>query len=205
MRKRLWDGGKAAIEASEDPMIELARSIDTEARAVRKRFEDEVEAPVAAAAERIGAQRLATDGPGGYPDATFTLRLNYGEVEGWVENGVAIPAFTHLDRAFERATGVTPFKIPDSWLNARARLDPHTPFCLSTSNDIVGGNSGSPLIGADGRIVGLMFDGNIHSIAGEYWFDPANNRAIAVHPAIIREALEKVYRDTALMRELQAP
>jgi hypothetical protein len=205
VRKRLWDGGKAAIAASEDPMIDLVRSIDTEARAVRKRFEDEVEAPVAAAAERIGAQRLAADGAGGYPDATFTLRLNYGEVEGWVENGVAIPAFTHLDRAFERATGVTPFKIPDSWMNARARLDPHTPFCLSTSNDIVGGNSGSPLIGADGRIVGLMFDGNIHSIAGEYWFDPAKNRAIALHPAIIRAALEKVYEDTALMRELQSP
>lgn len=203
VRKRLWIGGKAAIDASDDPMIELARSIDPAARAIRKRYEDEVEAPVAAAAERIAAARLAIDATTAYPDATFTLRLSFGRVEGWVENGRAIPAFTYLDRAFDRATGVTPFKIPVSWLNARPRLNLRTPFCLTTDNDIVGGNSGSPLIDAAGHLIGLMFDGNTHSIAGDYWFDATRNRAIALHPAIIREALEKVYGATALLVELQ--
>ena len=201
-RKRLWQGGKTAVDASHDPMIELARSIDVEARAIRRQYEDEVEAPIAGAAEKIAAARFKAYGANTYPDATFTPRLNYGTVEGWVENGASVPPFTHLERAFERATGTTPFKIPDSWMRVKAQLDLSTPFCISTSNDIVGGNSGSPLIDADGKIVGLMFDGNIYSIAGRYWFKPENNRAIAVHPAIIREALEKVYGAKDLLTEL---
>jgi hypothetical protein len=204
VRKRLWEGGKAAIDASLDPMIELARSIDGDARAIRKKYEDEVEAPITAAAQRIAAARFAVYGTNTYPDATFTPRLNYGTVQGWLEDGVPVEPFTHLDRAFERATGASPFKIPASWLKAKAQLDMNTPFCFSTSNDIVGGNSGSPLIDASGKIVGLMFDGNIHSIAGRYWFNPANNRAIAVHPAIIREALQKVYGARQILAELGA-
>jgi hypothetical protein len=202
-RKRLWEGGKTAVGASRDPMIVLARSIDVEARAIRRQYEDEVEAPIAAAAEKIAAARFKAYGTNTYPDATFTPRLNYGTVEGWVENGVSVPPFTRLERAFERATGTTPFKIPESWMRAKAQLDMSTPFCISTSNDIVGGNSGSPLIDIDGKIVGLMFDGNIYSIAGRYWFKPENNRAIAVHPAIIREALDKVYGAKELLTELQ--
>ncbi|MEA3150110.1 MAG: hypothetical protein QOD56_1049, partial [Gammaproteobacteria bacterium] len=128
--------------------------------------------------------------------------LNYGTVQGWMENGAAVAPFTHLDRAFERATGASPFKIPDSWTKVRDQLDMRTPFCISTTNDIVGGNSGSPLIDPEGRIVGLMFDGNIHSISGAYWFDTARNRAIALHPAILREALEKVYGAKSLLAEL---
>jgi hypothetical protein len=139
-----------------------------------------------------------------YPDATFTLRLNYGTVQGWVENGVPVEPFTHLQRAFERATGVSPFKIPDSWMKAKSQLDLSTPFCLSTNSDIVGGNSGSPLVDTEGRIVGLMFDGNIHSIAGDYWFDTTKNRAVALHPAIIREALDKVYGAKELLKELDS-
>ncbi len=204
VRKRLWEGGKAAIDASLDPMIELARAVDADARAVRKRYEDEVEAPIAAAAQRIAAARFKAYGTNVYPDATFTLRLNFGTVQGWVENGTPLEPFTYLGRAFERATGAAPFKIPDSWQKAKQQLDMRTPFCISTNNDIVGGNSGSPLIDVDGKIVGLMFDGNIHSIAGHYWFDAANNRAIAVHPAIIREALDKVYGAKSLLKELGA-
>jgi hypothetical protein len=204
-RKRLWQGGKTAVDASRDPMIVLARSIDVEARAIRRQYEDEVEAPITRAAEKIAAARFKAYGTNMYPDATFTPRLNYGTVQGWVENGANVPPFTYLERAFERATGATPFKIPESWMRVKAQLDMSTPFCISTSNDIVGGNSGSPLIDADGKIVGLMFDGNIYSIAGRYWFNPANNRAIAVHPAIIREALEKVYGDKDLLTELQLP
>jgi hypothetical protein len=204
VRRQLWDGRQAAVEASHDPMLELARSIDVESRAVRRQFEDTVEAPLTAATERIANARLGIDGATAYPDATFTLRLNYGTVQGWVEDGVRIDSFTHLDRAFERATGAEPFKIPDSWMKARGRLDMRTPFCIATDNDMVGGNSGSPLIDIQGRIVGVMFDGNIHSIAGYYWFDGSNNRAIGLHPAIIREALDKVYGARALLAELGA-
>jgi hypothetical protein len=204
VRQKLWQGGKAAVDASHDPMIEFARAVDADARSVRKRFDDEVEAPVAAAAQRIAAARFKAYGTNVYPDATFTLRLNYGTVQGWVENGTPIEPLTHLNRAFERATGASPFKIPASWIRVKEKLDLRTPFCISTNNDIVGGNSGSPLIDADGRIVGLMFDGNIHSIAGRYWFDAANNRAVALHPAIIREALDTVYGAKSLLKELNA-
>jgi hypothetical protein len=202
VRRKLWEGGKSAVDASRDPMIELARSLDRDSRAIRTQFEDEVEAPIASASEQIAAARFKAYGTKVYPDATFTLRLNYGTVQGWMENGTSLDPITHLGRVFERATGVSPFKVPDSWMKVKDRLDPQTPFCLSTSNDIVGGNSGSPLIDAQGHVVGLMFDGNIHSISGMYWFDAAKNRAIALHPAIIREALDKVYGATALLSEL---
>jgi hypothetical protein len=205
VRKQLWEGGKAAVDASQDPMITLARSLDGGARAIRKQFEDEVEAPISAASERIAAERFKAYGTQVYPDATFTLRLNYGTVQGWEENGAQVEPFTYLERAFDRSTGVSPFKIPDSWMKVKNQLDMRTPFCVSTTSDIVGGNSGSPLIDAQGRIVGLMFDGNIHSISGDYWFDAAKNRAIAVHPAIIREALGKVYGATALLAEMSQP
>jgi hypothetical protein len=204
VRKQLWQGGKSALDASRDPMIELARSIDGDARTIRKQIENEVEAPITAASTRIAAERFKAFGTRVYPDATFTLRLNYGTVTGWVENGTPVPPFTYLDRAFERATGASPFKVPESWIKVKGQLDMHTPFCISTSNDIVGGNSGSPLIDARGNVVGLMFDGNIDSIAGSYWFDAAKNRAIAVHPAIIREALDKVYGAKSLLAELGA-
>jgi hypothetical protein len=205
LRRQLWEGGKAAVDASQDPMIELVRAVDGDARLIRRTYEDDVEAPITAASEKIAQMRFAAYGTQVYPDATFTLRLNYGKVTGWVENGTPVDPFTHLDRAFERATGSAPFKIPDSWMKVKDQLDMRTPFCISTSNDIVGGNSGSPLIDAQGRIVGLMFDGNIHSISGTYWFDAAKNRAIAVHPAIIREALDKVYGAKSLLSELGAP
>jgi peptidase S46-like protein len=204
VRRRLWDGGAAAVDASHDPMVELARTVDPEARAVRKRYEDQVEAPVDAAAEKIAAARFQLLGTSEPPDATFTLRLNFGSVQGWKENGAEVEPFTHLARLFERATGADPFRIPDSWLAVRAQLDPAARFDLSTSNDIIGGNSGSPLIDARGQVVGLMFDGNIHSLSGDYWYDAALNRAVAVDTTIIFEALRKVYRANELLAELGA-
>jgi len=201
VRSALWKEGAAAINASADPMIQLARSVDAEARALRKRYEDDVEAPTRAATERIAAARFAVFGTRVYPDATFTLRLNSGSVQGWKESGTDVLPFTHLGRAFERATGAEPFRIPDSWQKAKSQLDMNTPFNLSTNNDIVGGNSGSALINARGEVVGLLFDGNIHSISGAYWFDTEKNRAVAVHPAIMREALRKVYRADGLIKE----
>ena len=203
-RAALFAGGAAAVKASTDPMIELARSVDAAARALRKRHEDQVEGPIDNASEKIARARFAILGTAVYPDATFTPRLNFGSVRAWRENGVDLAPFTTLARAFERATGADPFRIPDRWLAVRDQLDMSTRFNLSTNSDIVGGNSGSPLINARGELVGLLFDGNIHSIAGDYWFDTAKNRAIAVHPSIMREALKKVYRADALFAELTA-
>ena len=204
VRKRLWDGGAAAVDASKDPMIVLARSVDAQARAVRKTYEDEVEAPDDAASEKIARARFQVFGTSEPPDANFTLRLNFGTVQGWKEAGGEVEPFTHLSRLFERATGQEPFKIPDSWLSVKDTLDMQTRFDLSSNNDIVGGNSGSPLIDVNGRVVGLMFDGNIHSIAGDFWFDPQMNRAVAVDPQIIFEALRKVYKAKELLTELGA-
>jgi hypothetical protein len=201
-RMSLWTGGAAAVEASTDPMIQIAQLVDPDARAVRKRYEDEVEAPTQLASERIARVRFALLGTSVYPDATFTLRLNFGTVQGWVENGQPVEPFTKLQTAFERATGAPPFRIPDSWMKVKDKLDLATPFDFTSNNDIVGGNSGSPVINAKGEIVGLAFDGNIHSISGSYWFDAEKNRMIAVHPAIIREALTKVYAARELYREL---
>jgi hypothetical protein len=202
VRLELWKGGSAAIAASTDPMIVLARTVDPEARKIRKEYEDKVEAPIRVAQEKIAKVRFATYGTSVYPDATFTLRLNPGTVQAWTEKGQTLDPFTRLSRAFERATGADPFKIPDSWMKVRDKLDMNTPFNVSTNSDIVGGNSGSPLISAKGEVVGLLFDGNIHSISGSYWFDTEKNRAIAVHPAIMKEAMSKVYGADALLKEL---
>jgi Peptidase S46 len=202
LRKALWDGGAAAVEASQDPMIALARSVDPDARALRKTYEDEVQARVAAGQEKIAKARFAVLGTKVYPDATFTLRLSYGDVRGWVEKGQQVDPFTKLGRLYERATGQDPFRLPQRWLDARSKLDLSMPFCYVTTNDIVGGNSGSPLVDAQGRLVGLAFDGNIHSIAGSYWYDESKNRAVAVHPGIILTALRQVYGAEALANEI---
>lgn len=202
VRRQLWDGGQAAIEASDDPMIRMARLVDGPARAVRKQYEDEVEAVVSAATATIAAARFAALGTSVYPDASFSLRLNVGIVQGWKEGGSDVAPFSTLRRAFERATGVEPFKLPEPWLAKRDSLDLDTRMNLVSTNDIIGGNSGSPLVNAKGEIVGLIFDGNIHAISGAYWFDATRNRAVSVHPAILRVALTQVYEAAAIAREL---
>jgi hypothetical protein len=202
VRLALWNGGSAAIAASDDPMIKLAREVDAPARALRKRYDDEVQAPIAAAEEKIARARFKVYGTEVYPDATFTLRLNYGTVQGWTERGTPVEPYTQLGRAFERATGQPPFQIPASWERVRAKLDMTTRVNLTSNNDIIGGNSGSPLLNARGEVVGLIFDGNIHSISGSYWFDTEKNRAVSVHPAFMREALRTVYDAPALLKEL---
>jgi hypothetical protein len=204
-RLALWKGGAKAVEAANDPMIQIAKLVDERARAVRKKYEDEIEAVTRVASEKVAKARFAALGTSVYPDATFTLRLSYGSVQGWTENGTKVAPFTTLARFFERATGEPPFAVPPSWARAKDKLDMSTRFNLSTNNDIIGGNSGSPLINAKGDIVGLVFDGNIHSISGAYWFDDKLNRTVAVHPAIIKEGLEKVYNAKALLQELQQP
>lgn len=202
-RKALWDGGAAAIAASTDPMIVLARNIDPEARAIRKRYEDEVAAPTSKAEEAIAQARFARDGTASYPDATFSPRLSFGKVVGWKEKGKDVPPFTEFAGAYARATGADPFRLPDSWIKAKSSLDMSTPFNFVTDNDIIGGNSGSPVIDREGRAVGLIFDGNIHSLGGDFTFDASVNRAVAVDTAALVEAVRKVYHLPELAKELE--
>ena len=185
-------------------MIQLVLSLDDQARALRKRYEDEVEAPWKKAEEKIARARFAAQGTTRHPDATFTLRVSFGTIEGWNEKGEDVYPFTMTRRLFERTTGELPFRLPDTWVAAREVLDADTRFNQVSSTDVIGGNSGSPLIDAEGHLVGLNFDGNIHAIGGPYWFDEEKNRTISVHPAIMLEALEKVYGAERLLGELTA-
>lgn len=202
VRIALFNGGQAAIDASDDPMIRLAVRVDPASRALRKRMEDEVEGPTDRAREAIAAARFRTLGTSVYPDATFTLRFTYGAVEGWLEQGEYVTPFTTVGRMFERATGREPFRLPESWLAAAHELDMDTPLNFTSTVDITGGNSGSPIVDSRGDIVGLAFDGNIHSIAGDYWYDPVTNRAIGVDVRAMRLALDKVYRAQHLLTEI---
>jgi len=201
-RRALWNGGKDAVARSDDPFIKLASAVDPAARAIRKRYEREVEAVVQKNTELIAQARFARDGTSAYPDATFTLRLSYGEVAGWSEGGRKIAPFTDFAGAFARDTGADPFALPASWHAAKGSLNLAQRFDFVTTNDIIGGNSGSPMINRKGEIVGLIFDGNIHSLGGAFWFDPRSNRAVAVHSGAILESLSKVYGASDLVREI---
>ena len=186
-------------------MIALARLVDPDARAVRKTCEDEVDSVVKKSHETIAEARFALQGRTTYPDATFTLRLSYGAVKGWKEGTREVEPFTTIGGAFERHTGRDPFALPKSWLDAKGRLDLGTRMNFVTTNDIIGGNSGSPVFNRDAEIVGLVFDGNIHSLGGDYGFDPAVNRTVAVHSDAILEALSKVYGAQRIADELRPP
>jgi len=204
VRQKLFDGGAEAIEASTDPAIQLARLVDPDARAVRARYENEVDGVLKKSQEMLARARFEAYGTMLYPDATGTLRLNHGVVKGWEEAGKQVKPFTTLGGAFERATGKPPFALPQSWLAAREKLDPATPFNVATNNDIVGGNSGSPLFNKEAEVVGLIFDGNIQSLGGDYEFVEPVNRAVSVTSTAILEALEKIYRADRVLAELRA-
>jgi hypothetical protein len=201
-RKQLWDGGEAAIQASNDPLIKYVLATDPTARAIRKTVEDKASGPVERAQQRIAKARFAIYGTSVYPDATFTLRLSYGKIAGWTVHDETVPAFTHFRGLYERATGQPPFQLTPRWIAAQSKLNPDTIFDLSNTTDIIGGNSGSPLINARGEVIGAIFDGNIYSLGGAFAYDPKLNRAVAVSTASITEALEKVYDDPGLVREL---
>ncbi len=204
VRQQLFDGGAKAIAASKDPMILFARAVDPEARAARKLYEDRVEGQAKKASELIARAQFQLQGTGTYPDATFTPRLSFGQVKGYQENGRTVAPFTYLAGAFDRHSGRDPFALPKTWLAAKPRLNLQTPMNLVTTNDIIGGNSGSPLFNAKAEIVGLVFDGNIQSLGGDYGFDEAVNRTVSVHSAAILESLEKIYRAARLAEELKA-
>ena len=186
-------------------MVVLARKIDTDARQIRTRYEDSIESVIKKNNELIARAQFAVYGASIYPDATFTLRLTYGQVKGYKDarSGKEIQPLTRIAGAFERNTGRDPFALPASWIKAKDRLDLNTPMNFCTTNDIIGGNSGSPVINRNAEIVGLVFDGNIESLGGEYGFDPAVNRAVAVHGSAIEEALRKIYHAERLVTELK--
>jgi hypothetical protein len=202
-RKKLWDGGLPAVQASDDPLIKFVLATDGAARAVRKEYETRVTGPSDRAAEKIAKARFAVYGTGTYPDATFSLRLTYGKVAGWNENGTQVAPFTYYRGLWERATGQDPFALAPRWVNSAAKVNPDTVFDFSTDNDIIGGNSGSPVVDRKGAVVGLVFDGNIHSLGGAFGFDDTQNRAVVVSTAAIGEALDKIYGEHALAAELR--
>lgn len=201
-RRQLWDGGFPAVVTSTDPMIQFALRIDPAARQARRAWEEQVAAPTERAAQRIAQARFTVYGDSVYPDATFSLRLSYGHVSGWTWRSVTVAPFTNFGGMFVRATGAAPFQLSDRWISAQARLNPETVFNFTTTNDIVGGNSGSPVVDAAGEMIGVAFDGNIHSLGGDYFYDGSVNRAVALSTGAITEALGVVYGQGALVREL---
>ena len=202
VRKKLWDGGWAAIAASDDPMIQYALKIDAAARAQRKTYEERVTGPVAIAAQKIADIRFKAYGTSTYPDATFSLRLSYGKVAGWTYHGVTVPPFTYMKGLYDRATGQQPFVLAKHFADAQGKFNEDTVYDYVTTNDIVGGNSGSPAIDARGQVIGAAFDGNIHSLGGDFIYDGALNRSVVVSTAAVTESLDKVYNDQPLLKEL---
>ncbi len=201
-RKQLWEGGAKAIAASTDSMIRFVLKTDAAARAIRKQYEERVDGPTDRASERIAQARFAVYGTSVYPDATFSLRLSYGKIAGWIYRGRTIPSFTTYDGLYQRATGQFPFDLAPRWTEGKSKLDLKTVFDISSENDIIGGNSGSPLINAKGEVIGAIFDGNIHSLGGDFYYDGTLNRAVSVSTTAITEALNKIYNQPALIAEL---
>ncbi len=202
VRAALWDGGLEAVEKSDDPMIRFVLRTEGLGAEADRKWKAEVSGPTDAAAERIARARFAVYGDKVYPDATFSLRLSYGKVEGWSYRGQTIPATTDIAGTYDRATGQAPYALPESWIKAKDRLNGKVVFNFVTTNDIIGGNSGSPVIDARGRVIGAAFDGNIHSLGGAYGYDGSINRTVVVSTASITEALTKVYGRDALVKEL---
>ncbi|HST53860.1 MAG TPA: S46 family peptidase [Pyrinomonadaceae bacterium] len=204
-RSQLFKGGADAVNASNDPMLELARSVDAEARAVHKRYDDEVVGVERGAYAKIAHALFETEGTKLYPDATFTPRLSYGAVKGYNENGKHVAPFTTLGGLYERASEHKyqfPYNLPQRWMDRKSSLDLKTPFNFVTTNDIIGGNSGSPTVNSRGELVGLIFDGNIESLVGNFIYDESVNRAISVDSRAMLEVMRKMFDAGDLAAEL---
>ena len=205
-RKSLMDGGEAAVNASTDPMIMAARRVDPIVRATNTRMRDTFGSVLTKEGEKLGKARFLVYGKDAYPDATFTLRLSYGTVKGYPYNGTVAPPITTFYGLYDRAASFgnqAPFDLTPKEVAARDKLDLATPFDFVATGDIIGGNSGSPVVSRDGELVGLVFDGNIESMAGDFVYDGTKNRTVAVHSAGMMEGLRKIYHADALADELQ--
>ena len=206
VRKSLVEGGEAAVQASSDPMIVLARAADPFDRQRIKAFEDNVESVETPAGEKIGQARFAVYGKSLYPDATFTLRLGYGTVKGYPMNGTQAPPMTTFYGLYDRAYSFGlkfPYNLPARFLERRTRVNLAGPVDFVNTCDIIGGNSGSPVVNRQGELVGLIFDGNIESLVGDFVYYEVNNRAVAVHSGAIIEALREFYDASPLADELE--
>jgi hypothetical protein len=205
VRKQLYESGQAAIDASTDPLIVAIRAIEPSARAARKEFDDKVDSVVRRDGTAIAKARFAANGFTQPPDATFTLRLSYGAVKGYQENGKAIPFDTNMGGAYEHAAAhgeKPPYQLPESWIKSKPKLDLKTPLNFVSTADIIGGNSGSPTVNKKGEVVGIIFDGNIESLPWNFAYSDAQGRAVSVDSRGIQEALRKIYGATALADEL---
>jgi len=205
VRKQLYEGGRKAIEASSDPLIAVMRAIDPDSRDIRQQYEDRVESVARMDGAAIARARFAESGFNQPPDATFTLRLSYGAVKEYQENGKQIPFSTNMGGAFEHSAehdGKPPYNLPESWTKAKSKIDLKTPLDFVSTADIIGGNSGSPTVNKDGEVVGIIFDGNIQSLAWNFAYSDVQGRAVSVDSRGIQEALRKIYGATALADEL---
>jgi hypothetical protein len=206
-RRQLIEGGRAAVEASDDPLIVLTRELDPQRRWEQQWFRDKVESVLTDAGETLATARFDLYGRGTYPDATGTLRIAFGTVSGYPMNGTRAPHETTLYGLFDRAVGFGnegDFALPQRYWERRKTLNLSTPANFVTTADIIGGNSGSPVVNRDGALVGLIFDGNIESLVGRYAYDEERARSVVVHPAYILEALSRLYDADALVKELTA-
>ena len=205
VRKQLYDVGQQAIDASTDPLITVIRAIDPNARTARKEYEDKVESVVRRDGATIAKARFAESGFTQPPDATFTLRLSYGDVKGYQENGKAIPFNTNIGGAFQHAaehSNQPPYNLPESWMKSKSGLNLKTPLNFVSTADIIGGNSGSPTVNKSGEVVGIIFDGNIQSLAWNFAYSDKQGRAVSVDSRGIQETLRKIYGAGALADEL---
>ena len=208
VRKALLEGGLPALKASQDPLVKMALILEPMSRGISKKADD-LRAVISEQNTQIAKARFAVYGKNLYPDATFTLRLTYGPIEGYPANGTKIQPFTTIAGLYDRAWGWGDkaengaWALPSSWKNAASKLDMTTPFNFVHSVDIIGGNSGSPVTNTKGELIGLIFDGNIESLPGKYVYDGTANRAVSVDTRVIIEALNKVYGASALANELQ--
>ena len=205
MRKDLYGRDAAALQAARDPMIDLARLVDGPAREAKKIYDTQDEIKKQAYSE-IAKARFATEGTGSYPDATFTLRLSYGTVRGYEQDGKQIPAFTEFAGLYQRSTehdNRPPFDLPKRWIDKKASLNLATHFNFVSDPDIIGGNSGSPVVNKANEFVGIIFDGNIQSLVLDCIYTDTQSRAVSVDSAAITEALRKVYDAGPLVDELE--
>src|SRR5262249_1179023 len=208
VRQQLFEGGKAAVDAAKDPMIELARLVDAPARTIRKKYEAEVDEPRRQAYAALAKARYALDGTKVYPDATFTLRLSFGTIKGYKEDGKDVPPFTTFEGLFARSAeqgNRGPFELPNRSVERKGKIDMKTPLNFVSTADIIGGNSGSPVINRNAEVVGLIFDGNIQSLVLDFIYDDEQARAVSVDSRAIVHALRNVYDAGELADELTTP